>query len=84
VEDLDGEVLTLLTEHLLQFLLEDLARAVMGVDDVVADLELDVLDGDLDVEIVFQDLLFGATGNDGPPWLGRPSGRWEATFPAEP
>jgi hypothetical protein len=56
----------------------------MGVDDVVADLELDVLDGDLDVEIVFQDLLFGATGNDGPPWLGRPSGRWEATFPAEP
>jgi len=54
----------------------------MGVDDVVADLELDVDDLDLDVE-VFDDL-FGATGNDGPPWLGRPPGRWGATFPAEP
>jgi hypothetical protein len=40
VQDLDGEVLALLTEHLLQFLLEDLARPVMRVDDVVADLEL--------------------------------------------
>jgi hypothetical protein len=56
---------------------------MMRVDHVVADLELDVDDLDLDIE-VFDDLLFGATGNDGPPWLGRPSGRWEATFPAEP
>jgi hypothetical protein len=56
----------------------------MGIDDVVADLELDVLDRDLDVEIFIQDLLFGATGNDGPPWLGFPPGRWEAAFPAGP
>jgi hypothetical protein len=45
----------------------------MGVDDVVADLEIDVDDLDLDVE-VFDDLLFGATGNDGPPWLGPRAG----------
>jgi hypothetical protein len=75
VEDLDGEVLALLTEHLLEFLLEDLARSVVRIDDVVADLELDVDDLDLDVEIGFQDLLFSATGNDGPPWLGRSPGR---------
>jgi hypothetical protein len=73
VQDLDGEVLALLTEHLLDFLLEDLPRPVVRVDDVVADLEVDVDDlGDVEV---FQDLLFGATGNDGPPWLGRSSGR---------
>jgi hypothetical protein len=47
VQDLDGEVLALLAEHLAQFLLEDLASAVMGVHDVVAALELDVLDGGL-------------------------------------
>src|SRR4051812_27756487 len=83
VQDLDGEVLALLTEHLLQFLLEDLPRPVMGIDDVVADLELDVDDLDLDLEVL-QGLLFGATGNDGPPSLGVPPGRWDATFPAEP
>jgi uncharacterized protein YbaR (Trm112 family) len=44
VQDLDGEVLALLTEHLAQLLLEDLACPVMRVDDVVAALELDVLD----------------------------------------
>jgi hypothetical protein len=45
----------------------------MRIDDVVADLEIDVDDlGDVEV---FQDLLFGAAGNDGPPWLGRSSGR---------
>src|SRR4051812_24602889 len=84
VQDLDGEVLALLTEHLLQFLLEDLPRAMVGVDDVVADLELDVHDLDIDLEVVVHDLLFGATGNDGPPWLGRPSGRWSTAFPAVP
>ena len=46
VEDLDREVLALLAEDLLRFLLEDLAGPVMRVDDVVADLELDVLDLD--------------------------------------
>jgi hypothetical protein len=56
VQDLDGEVLPLLTEHLLQFLLEDLACPVMGVDDVVADLEFDV--DDLGNVEVFEDLLF--------------------------
>jgi hypothetical protein len=62
VEDLDGEVLVLLTEDLLGLLLEDLAGPVMGVDDVVADYELDQfrLDGDLEV----LDLLFGYFGND--------------------
>jgi len=40
VEDLDGEVLPLLAEDLLLLLLEDLARPVVGVDDVVADLVL--------------------------------------------
>jgi hypothetical protein len=43
VQDLDREVLALLAEDLLLFLLEDLARPVMGVDDVVADLERDAL-----------------------------------------
>jgi hypothetical protein len=43
VQDLDREVLALLAEDLLPFLLEDLARPVMGVDDVVADLERDAL-----------------------------------------
>jgi hypothetical protein len=47
----------------------------MRVYDVVADLEIDVDDLDLDVQLGFQDLLFGATGNDGPPWLGRSPGR---------
>src|SRR5918997_1208760 len=44
VQDLDGEVLPLLTKHLLALLLQDLAGAMMWVDDVVAELELDVLD----------------------------------------
>jgi len=62
VEDLDGEVLLLLAEDLLGFLLEDLARPVMGVDDVVADLELDQLGLDGDLEVL--DLLFDYVGND--------------------
>jgi hypothetical protein len=49
VEDLDGEVLAPFTEDLHLLLLHDLAGAVVGVDDVVAELKLDVLDlaGDL-------------------------------------
>jgi hypothetical protein len=62
VEDLDGEVLLLLTEDLLGFLLEDLARPVMGIDDVVADLELDQLGLDGDLKVL--DLLFDNFGND--------------------
>jgi hypothetical protein len=50
VQDLDGEVLALLTEHLLDFLLEDLPGPVMRIDDIVADLEIDVDDlGDVEV-----------------------------------
>jgi hypothetical protein len=63
VEDLDGEVLPLLTEDLLALLLEDLAGAVVGIDDVVAHLECDVLDLDLDLEVL--DVLFdNGFGND--------------------
>jgi len=62
VEDLDGEVLALLAEDLLVLLLDDLSRAVVRVDDVVAQLELDVLDDALDVE-VFEELLFGGIGD---------------------
>jgi hypothetical protein len=68
VEDLDGEVLALLTEDLLVLLLDDLSRAVVRVDDVVAKLELDVLDDARDVEI-FEELLFADIG-DGSVLLG--------------
>ncbi len=44
VEDLDREVLAPFAEYLHFLLLQHLAGAVMGVDDVVAELELDVLD----------------------------------------
>jgi hypothetical protein len=51
VEDLDREVLTAFAEDLHLLLLQHLPRAVMRVDDVVTELELDELDlaGDLDV-----------------------------------
>jgi hypothetical protein len=63
VQDLDGEVLPLLTEDLLTLFLEHLAGSVVGVDDVVAHLERDVLDFDLDLEVL--DVLFDSSfGND--------------------
>jgi hypothetical protein len=37
VKDLDREVLALLTAEFLLFLFEDLPRAVVGVDNVIAD-----------------------------------------------
>jgi hypothetical protein len=40
----------------------------VGIDDVVAHLEVDV--HDLRDDEVLQDLLFGCIGNDGPPWWG--------------
>jgi hypothetical protein len=43
VEDLDREVFPLLAEDLLLLLLQDLAGPVMRVDDVIADLVLDLL-----------------------------------------
>jgi hypothetical protein len=44
VEDLDREVLAAFAEDLHLLLLDDLAGTVMGVDDVVAELEVDALD----------------------------------------
>jgi hypothetical protein len=64
VEDLDGEVLALLTEDLLGLLLEDLAGPMVGIDDVVADLEIDVLDLD-DLEVLNR--VFDYLGNWSPP-----------------
>jgi len=63
VEDLDGEVLALLAEDLLVLLLDDLAGAMMRVDDVVTELELDVLDFPDDLE-VFEKLRVGDIGDD--------------------
>jgi hypothetical protein len=57
VEDLDRQVLTLLTEDLASLLLEDLARAVVRVDDVVADVELDYCDFDFKVLDLLVDAL---------------------------
>jgi hypothetical protein len=56
VQDLDGEVLALLTEHLAALLLEDLTGPMMRVDNVVTELELDVLDRTVQV---LQELIFG-------------------------
>jgi hypothetical protein len=58
VEDLDREVLALLTEDLLLCLLENLAGTVMWVDDVVAELELDVLGLTRDLEVLEQCFVF--------------------------
>jgi hypothetical protein len=52
VEDLDRQVLALLPEDLLEFFPQDLAGAVMGIDDAVPDLELDMRDGYNALEIV--------------------------------
>jgi hypothetical protein len=63
VQDLDGEVLALLTEHLAPLLLEDLTGPVVRIHDVVTELELDVLDRA--VGEILQQLLFdGFFGDD--------------------
>jgi len=61
VEDLDREVLAALAEHLLLLLLQDLARPVVRIDDVVPDLVLDVgrLSGDLEVREILLNRRFG-------------------------
>ena len=76
MKDLDGEVFTLLTKDLLGFLFEDLACPVVGVDDVVIDLELDVLDLPRRLEAL--ELLFGFVWNGALllPANGRFCGRW--------
>jgi hypothetical protein len=60
VEDLDREVLAYLAEDVLLLLLDHLAGPVMGVDHVIADLEVDVLDLALDLEVLDVD---GCLGN---------------------
>ena len=52
MQDLDREVLAALAEDLLNLLCADLARAMMRIDDVVAELELDVLGHHLDCHII--------------------------------
>jgi hypothetical protein len=52
VQDLDGQVLTLLAEDLLLLLLQDLAGPVVRVDDVIADLVLDLLRLPRDLEVL--------------------------------
>jgi hypothetical protein len=65
VEDLDREVLADLTQDVLVLLLDDLAGAVVRIDDRVADLEVDALRLG---KQVLQDV-FGVDGlgNGGPP-----------------
>jgi hypothetical protein len=65
MKDLDGEVLACLAEDLLLLLLDDLARPMMGVDDVVTDLELDELRLSGDLQVL--DLLSRCLGDDCPP-----------------
>jgi hypothetical protein len=66
VEDLDGEVLLLLTEDVACLLLDDLTGPVMRVDDGVPDLEVDALGLG---KQVLQDGLVDVvgSGNGGPP-----------------
>jgi hypothetical protein len=52
VKNLDRQVLAYLAEDVLLFLLYDLAGPVMGIDDVVTDLELDVLGLDDDLQVL--------------------------------
>jgi hypothetical protein len=52
VQDLDRQVLTLFAEDLLLLLLQDLAGPVMRVDDVIADLVLDLLGLPRDLEVL--------------------------------
>ena len=61
VQDLDREVLAALPEHLLDLLRLHLTRAMVRVDDVVAQFEFDCLDrdGDLDDRVVAVAILVG-------------------------
>src|SRR4051812_37900343 len=52
MKDLDREVLAHLAQDVLLFLLDHLAGPVMGIDHVVTDLEIDVLDLTLDLEVL--------------------------------
>jgi hypothetical protein len=65
VKDLDGEVLAHLAEDLLRFLLDDLAGPVMGIDDVVTDLEVDAFGFAGDLEVLDRLVLGRCIGWDG-------------------
>jgi len=65
VEDLDGEVLAPFAEDLHLLLLEYLPRAVVGIDDMVAELELDVLDLACDLEVLCQRVFFSCLYGNG-------------------
>jgi hypothetical protein len=58
VKDLDREVLAPFAEYLHLLLLQHLPRAVVGIDDVIAELELDVLDLACDLELLGQRCCF--------------------------
>jgi hypothetical protein len=73
VEDLDREVLAAFAEDLHLLLLEHLAGAVMGVDDVVPELELDVLDLAGDLELVGQRSFFSCLCRNGVLLRSRPA-----------
>jgi hypothetical protein len=55
VEDVDGQVVALLSQQVLRLPLQNDARPVVGIDDVVADLE--VADGRLDLEVGYRRLV---------------------------
>jgi hypothetical protein len=67
VEDLDREVVALLTEDLLGLLLDDPSSPVMRVDDGVADLEVDALG--LGKKVLVEDFdVSSYVGNDWSSW----------------
>jgi hypothetical protein len=68
VEDLDGQILAALAEDLLVLLLDYLSGAVVRVDDIVTDREVNALRLSLELEVL--DLLDGCLGNGGPPCYG--------------
>jgi hypothetical protein len=52
VQDLDRQILACFTEHLHLLLLQHLPGAVVWIDDLVAELELDELDLASDLELL--------------------------------
>jgi hypothetical protein len=58
MEDLERQVFAALPEDVLLLLLEDGAGAVMGIDDAVADLEVDLLEDDDGFEFLEVSLQF--------------------------
>jgi len=65
VKDLDREVLAAFAEHLHLLLLQHLACPVMGVHDMVAELELDVLDFARRLELDLQRFLLNCLWRNG-------------------